>query len=980
MKCKYHHRSILFVLILAIAVITIVSVPLSAQAQNRTVKVGLFELNGFFRDRGDGTPVGYGADYLEKVSDLTGWSYEYVWAQNWDECLRLLKEGQVDLIAPAQKTEERMVEFAFSSFSMGIEYGALLALDTNDRLIYEDFQSFNQMKTGYVESIVFKDSFYQYAERNNFQPRMIPYRDTKSLMAALNAGYVDAALVNLFTKTDTTKVLAQFGASPFFFMLNKNNTSLLLELDEALLRLKTEIPDFDTQLTGRYYPFIRDVPFTKAELDYIKAAPVLTVGYRPDMIPLSYADKDTGEFSGVTRELLDQISSISGLKFQYVELPLGTIDYSYLTENHISLISSVEYNSENAGSAGLRLTIPYLDSKKVFICRQDQDFSTDSHLNLAVATGSKTLSHVIKSAYPNFNVIVYDSMKDCFEAVKNKEADALLQNQYVVTYYLSNPRYNDMKTIPAETLLDQMCLSPIANTQEHTPDSLLSDERLISILDKSISRIPEQETARIIIRETAENSYSYSYGDFLYQYRYSLFAMAVTLCILIGILCYTVLLRRRSMALIKNNEAMLRNIAANINGGVVVLAAWGELRIVYANDGFLELLQLGKDDLPLVRDQLYTAYVHPEDIPSLNSIADKNAGTDNRISFKIRILRQDKSYIPVLFNGTLSENESGERLIYCVIMDITVQEQLIKTISLEQKKYDILMKSSGNIIFEVDCTDLRLTVSPLFNQKFGWNLSDTVPLGSLPDYLYLLRINEDDIKPIKTITQQMMEHKDSVEAEVRIMKYDGRFTWCRIFQYPMLNAEGELVTIIGKILDIHDEVLEKERLERQSRLDPLTGLLNKGAFFAEAGSYLKTEEKNNTSLVFIDLDNFKQINDRLGHMAGDTAIKDTARKLQVIFSNYDILARFGGDEFCILLKEIPMETLKDKLAWTVEKLKAVYSAGSTEVHISASIGAVCTHDLNENLELLLEQADKALYRAKEQGKDQFVIYYDGMQE
>ena len=978
MRLYHRCRFFLFILLFAITILACLCLPSTVFGQQRTVRVGVFELNGFYTNC-DGAPQGYGVDYLNRVADYTGWSYEYVWAQNWEECVDLLRQGKVDLIAPGQETTYRQREFAFSNFQIGVEYGGLLALDTNTSLVYEDFRSFDKMRTGYVEGTVFLEAFDRYSRDNGFRPQMVPYEDTKALMEALHAGEVESALVNLFTKTDSTKILARFGASPIYFMIFKNHSALLHDLNDALQQLNTENPSFNTELAIKYYPFLSYLPFTKAELEYIESAPVLTVGCRSDMAPVSYVDGETGEISGITRDILDEISRISGLKFQYVPLPQGSIDYQYLTQRQISLISSVEYNPENQAAPGIRLSNPYLDSKKVFICKKDLDFDTESPMTLAVSTGSQTLLKVINTTYPHFQVMTCKSTESCFEAVKDGTADALLQNQYVVNYYLSKPRYGNMKTIPAESLQDKMCLSPVVYKSDGSPDSLLSDGRLITILNKAINQISDQDITKTIIRETADYSYSYTYRDFLYQYRYSLLAVATVLAILGVLAAYAVSLRRKSMAMIRRNEEQLRNITNNINGGVVVLSAKGTLRITYANDGFMELLLLKKEDFGLIRNRDYTTYVHPDDLWLLDPIARMNTDSEGQVSFKIRIMRSDGNYIPVLFNGTLAEHAPDERILYCVIMDISVEEQLVEKLCLEQEKYHIIMKNSGDIMYELDCTTQQLTMSPLFKQKFGREISGAVSLDNIPHYVSLLGIKAEDLESMEDVTQQMLVHNNSVEAAARITKDDGSFIWCRLSQHPMLNADGELVYIIGRILDINDEVLEKERLEHQSRTDPLTGLLNKTAFFAEAEAYLRTSPSSNTALVFMDLDNFKQVNDCLGHMTGDTAIKDAARKLQVIFSSYDFLARFGGDEFCVLLKEIPAETLKDKLSWTVRKMKAVYSADGIDVSISASIGAACTwgrHD--QTLDILLEQADKALYSAKESGKARYVIYGEQM--
>lgn len=944
------------------------------KASGPVVRVGVFELKGFFEKDNQGNPIGYGFDYLAKVAEMTGWTCEYVWTENWDECVEYLREGRVDMVAPAQKTKQRMQEFDFSSFDIGMECGTLLALSTSDWLIYEDFSTFDEITIGCVQTLVFREAFIEYGRENGFKPSFAYYKDTKAVMAALNAGEVDAVLANIFAKTDTTKVLAKFGVAPFYFMVGRESSSLMRQLNDALQRINIEFSDFETGLMDKYYPAFNNIPFTRDELEYIQNAPVLKVACRTNIKPISYVDEKTGEIEGITRRILEQISANSGLEFEYTAIPQGAITYDYFWENDISLISSVEYSKENLDAPGISLTSPYLNSKKVFVCRPDMYFDVDKPMKLAIATGSATLIQTIEEQYPGFELLIYSEVEECFEAVRRGKADALLQNQYVVTDYLVRPQYADLVTVPVEGFDDMLCLSPVVNRDVGVADEMMSDPRLISILNKAIRQISENDLSKLIIKQTSEGQYQFTIGDFVYQNRYMLIVSSVILVILLLILLYSLRLKRRNNRLIAESEAKLRYITNNINGGVLVLTGEDILKITYANKGFLKLLHCSKEEYERIQNQEYSTYVHPDDRDILREIMSKDVNTDNRISVKLRIIRGDGSYVPALFNGTIVEHTEGNREIYCVIMDISEQEKLMEKISLEQKKQNILIESSGDIIFGFDCQNMEFTISSLFQEKYGWKKESKEITNVIFDILNRLKIHEEDWEQMRIETQRVFDTMEKGESQVRIRKAEGGSRWCRILQYPMMDAYGNLVNVIGRIIDIDQEVRERVRLEKKSRTDALTGLLNKEAFYKEARKFLESGNDKNSALIFIDIDNFKKINDQLGHMTGDYAIKQTAKKLQIIFSNYDLIARFGGDEFCILLKEISMETLKDKLEWTVEKLKASYSAEGESVSSSASIGAVCTEGRRTDLEVLLECADKALYCVKERGKNGYMIY------
>lgn len=977
--CKYSKKIRIFSFI-AILLIIVCFIPAKrAAAAGRTIRVGAFELNGFFHKNEDGTAYGYAAEYLDKISEKNGWTYEYVWTENWEESVEYLRDGKVDIIAPAQRTSEREQEFGFSGFNIGEECGTLLALDTNDNLIYEDFSAFSRIKIGCVDTTVFKDDFITYGKNNGFTPNFVSYRDTKAVMSALNSGEIDAALVNLFAKTDTTKVLSKFGVSPFYFMMHKEDTALIDEMDAALQQVKIENPNFEVGLTEKYYPHLNYTPFTKAELEYISSAPVLKVACRSDMKPISYYDYNTGEVSGISRDILDIISDISGLAFEYVAIPTGeSIAYDFFREKEIDIIAGVEYNEQNINAPGLRLTSPYLETKKVFVHNIDDKFDVNSKMVLAISTGSQTFKSVIEKHYPNFEIVNYSSIADCFEAVRKGEADLLLQNQYVAAPYLAKPIYEKMVILPAESFDDMFSLSPVLNHDDAVNFAFLNDVRLISILNKSIRQVSNADMSKIIIEKTSDNQYKYTVYDLLYQYRYAIIVIVIILTSLLIIWIKLIDTKRKSMKIITANEERLRNITNNINGGVVVLSASDRLKIVYANDGFLELLNYRHDEYSNMQNREYDTYVHPDDVETLSEVIKMDIERNNQVSIKLRIMRSDGQYVSTLFNGTLTENAKGEREIYCVIMDISEQERLNDKIMLEQQKYSLLIEKSGDIIFENELSTRTIKTSDLYAEKFGWNINEAHYERAYPDVLKFLSVNKEDWSEMEKAMEMAIVNKENAECQARIQKSDGEMIWCRISQYPMVNSEGELVAVLGKILDINKEVLEREELEHKSKIDLLTGLLNKEAFFLQSKEYLKNSEDKNFAMIFLDVDNFKQINDTLGHITGDEAIKETAKKLQVIFSHYDLISRFGGDEFCILLKEIPEETLKDKLEWTVEKLRHIYTANGVSVSSSVSIGAVCSKGRSRDFDSMLECADRALYAAKENGKNQYVLYYEGI--
>lgn len=201
-----------------------------------------------------------------------------------------------------------------------------------------------------------------------------------------------------------------------------------------------------------------------------------------------------------------------------------------------------------------------------------------------------------------------------------------------------------------------------------------------------------------------------------------------------------------------------------------------------------------------------------------------------------------------------------------------------------------------------------------------------------------------------------------------------------------VDSLGCVSTILSTIFyymffqtQIYQETMSEEQknralLEEISKTDGMTGLLNKNAFLAAANTALHSGINGSIALVFLDLDHFKNINDRLGHLVGDKVIQDTAKKLQNIFRNADIIGRFGGDEFCVFLYDVPKEVLSQRLDEILLELRMEYSNETDKIEVTASIGAVYIPNWKPiDLKLLLTLADKASYEAKSNGRNCYII-------
>jgi diguanylate cyclase (GGDEF)-like protein/PAS domain S-box-containing protein len=237
------------------------------------------------------------------------------------------------------------------------------------------------------------------------------------------------------------------------------------------------------------------------------------------------------------------------------------------------------------------------------------------------------------------------------------------------------------------------------------------------------------------------------------------------------------------------------------------------------------------------------------------------------------------------------------------------------------------------------------------------------------------------------------EYDDVIAAGERGMSYESRFVrsdggerWTEIHRRALYVNDAWLIVTVGRDITerkIAETALQKatEQLERLALHDPLTGLANRRKF-AERFEYdmaRATRARTPLSLLMVDIDHFKEINDQRGHLAGDACLKALAVLLAESVRAVDLVARFGGEEFVVLLPEMSAEqslVAAERIRSLVEAHSAEISEGAP-VAVTVSIGAATSTGVALSLEKLLERADEAVYRAKRAGRNRACAWVAG---
>lgn len=215
----------------------------------------------------------------------------------------------------------------------------------------------------------------------------------------------------------------------------------------------------------------------------------------------------------------------------------------------------------------------------------------------------------------------------------------------------------------------------------------------------------------------------------------------------------------------------------------------------------------------------------------------------------------------------------------------------------------------------------------------------------------------------------------TLQVEHRRLRPDGSTYWCSGLIQIVPDPYSDTIKAFILIKDIDEEKKEALTLQELSEQDSLTGLLNRRTAIHAIRRILKGGRGHHI-LIMLDIDRFKQINDRYGHKFGDKALHTAASRLKSALRRDDVFGRLGGDEFIILLKDVSYSM--DLYARLESFCSLIGSALEPEAHISGSLGTAAFPEDGRTFEELYEKADIALYHAKQQGRNQYAVYEPGM--
>jgi diguanylate cyclase (GGDEF)-like protein/PAS domain S-box-containing protein len=380
--------------------------------------------------------------------------------------------------------------------------------------------------------------------------------------------------------------------------------------------------------------------------------------------------------------------------------------------------------------------------------------------------------------------------------------------------------------------------------------------------------------------------------------------------------------------------------------------------------------------------ETYLERVHPEDRDRVCSIVQGALAAPGPFSFEERIVRPDGTIRYLRSEGRVIAGSDGEveRLVG-VCHDITDRRRAEQGLEAAQRRFEMAFRHAPIAKTLVEFRDGKahlIDVNPAFCALLGRSAEQLLGMD-IEDITH----PEDRNASTNLLENLLSTERPSAQLQKRYMRPDGEVVWAQLHATLVTDNDGRPAYAVTQIVDVTARREAEEQLAHQALHDVLTGLPNRALIMDRLTQGLGRAARQNTMVaaIFLDLDNFKLINDSLGHVVGDELLRAVGVRLDGMLRPSDTVGRFGGDEFVLVCEDLA--DARDAVviaARIAEAFEEPFSFAGRKQHITASLGVAVASDRYATGESLIRDADVAMYRAKETGRNRFELFDAAMRE
>ena len=416
-------------------------------------------------------------------------------------------------------------------------------------------------------------------------------------------------------------------------------------------------------------------------------------------------------------------------------------------------------------------------------------------------------------------------------------------------------------------------------------------------------------------------------------------------------------------------EHTYRMMVEAMNEGVITLAPDGT--ILYCNHCFADMLKI---PLAKIAGKMLQTFVSPFNISIVNKMLQ---GIEHKKT-EVWLLDVHGVALPVFLSPKILQIKGEPTIIYMVAMDLTSHKLIETALRDAEQKYRTIFENAVEGIFQIDLDGRYLDINPAMARIFRHaSLEQLIPHLNDPAYPLFVEPNHR-----AEFMRLLRERGGVVNFESQIYGEDGQTIWISETVRTVRGDAGDVQFFEGSVEDISDRKHYEARLMYQANYDALTGFANRTRLHDRLRQAIRSAQRyqHQITVAFIDLDQFKFINDSLGHHVGDRMLQAVAARLKSCVRESDTVARLGGDEFVVVIDhsdEAVISLLMPKILASVAEPVMV---DDRELHVTCSIGFSLYPIDGLDADTLLRNADAAMYRAKEQGRNNVQFYTEELNQ
>jgi len=368
----------------------------------------------------------------------------------------------------------------------------------------------------------------------------------------------------------------------------------------------------------------------------------------------------------------------------------------------------------------------------------------------------------------------------------------------------------------------------------------------------------------------------------------------------------------------------------------------------------------------LTEDELWLDVLHPDDRERC-AAADADARANlTELYAEYRMIHRDGHVVWVSEHAAVARDEAtGELWWQGVMIDISKRKRAENALTASERQYRSVFDAATIGLVTLELDGLVRDANPAAEHALGYRHGSLVGAGLW-----------DDLMPASAAAV-VEGRSDRCELEQPLRRRDGTLRWFRLVLVLVRNDVGEADHLTVMLEDIDARKRTEAELIHRSNHDTVTSLPTRAYFLERLHDARERSAVAGTGVgvIFIDLDNFKQVNDSAGHHAGDELLSAIAARLDAALRPNDVVARFGGDEFVVLADNIGDTRDAVQLAWRLASaLRAPFTISGDELTVSASFGVCYSQDREQGPEDLVRKADAAMYTAKQRGRNRVAVF------